>query len=467
MRMTPEPVASRPRRRWLIAVAVLSVVASTVALVVWRLRDDGTAVTRQSWQPAPSAMLSSPMRAQPVAGWRANVTDLGLPGPVDGTELSRVGNLNDPLRSRPLIGNHDDHAYFLASTPATPGPQWWVIGIDVRTGQRLFAPVKLDAGSRPPECFLNGPANLLCLSDDSSPTAYVVDVPSGTVAYNGPTDLRLGFATLAVEQVGNYAVAKTDGQGVYGIGLRAETTWFVPGNGRIQSGTSPRFELAPQALGVQVSADPRAYEMTVFSLRDGRVVKPEVDDGAHLGETEVYAGGFAAEVVRNRKSLGVSFFDDRGNQLGGHSIDGSLTGSVGLPIVASGGQSAIYSPDGHKLMDLPGGAVHLIGTTLFVNENKSEAFPMWRQYELKTGTKGPACDFNMSNFLGINGSAIVFSVTNPDAGFVAKARDLGTCETLWTLPSRVNSFAQVWRVNTTLVQLSDDGTELFSLVAPK
>jgi hypothetical protein len=37
---------------------------------------------------------------------------------------------------------------------------------------------------------------------------------------------------------------------------------------------------------------------------------------------------------------------------------------------------------------------------------------------------------------------------------------------LWTLKSAVGSFRAVWRINTTLVQLSDDGTELMSLVAP-
>jgi hypothetical protein len=47
-----------------------------------------------------------------------------------------------------------------------------------------------------------------------------------------------------------------------------------------------------------------------------------------------------------------------------------------------------------------------------------------------------------------------------------KARDLTTCDTLWTLTSPVGTFRDVWRVNTTLVQLSDDGTELTSLVAP-
>jgi hypothetical protein len=406
------------------------------------------------------------MRAQPVAGWRTSVTDLGLPAPAEGPAPSRIGNLDDPLRSRPLIGNLDDHAYLLASSPATPGPQWWVVGIDVRDGHSLFAPVRLGATTRPPQCFLNGPTDVLCLNNDSSHIAWVVDAQSGAVTYTGPTDLRLGYATLAVKQVGIYAVAETEDQGVYGIGARAQTTWFVPGNGHLQPAPTPGFEPVPQSLATQLSADPRAYDMTVYSLSDGNVVKPDVDDGAHLGMTEVYPGGFAAEVEVGRKSLGIQFFDDSGKRLDGRGVEGALTGSPGLPIVTSSGRSSVYSPEGRKLLDIPEGATRLVGTTLFVNENKSDAFPMWRQYDLKTGSKGPACDFNMSNFLGTNGSAIVFEVTNRQAGLVAKARDLATCETLWTLPSHVDSFARVWRVNTTLVQLSDDGTELSSMVAP-
>jgi hypothetical protein len=270
-------------RRFLITIAVMTAVVAVAAVVVWWINDNGSAAARRAWQPPPSPVLSSPMRVQPIAGWRMSVTDLGLPAPVDGMEQSRIGTDNEPFRSRPFIGNLDDHAYFLASTPATPGPQWWMIGVDVRSGKRLFDPVQLGATTRPPECFLNGRANMLCVNDDSH-TAYVVELPSGALAHSGPTDLRLGLGTLAVVQVGIYAIAETHGQGVYGIGPRAETTWFVPGDGHIQSTTETGFETAPQTLAAQLSADPRAYDMTVFSVSDGNVVKPEIDDGAHLGE---------------------------------------------------------------------------------------------------------------------------------------------------------------------------------------
>ncbi len=77
-----------------------------------------------------------------------------------------------------------------------------------------------------------------------------------------------------------------------------------------------------------------------------------------------------------------------------------------------------------------------------LNEENSDDFPMWRPFDLKNGAKGPACDF------------------------IVKARDRNTCDNVWTLPSAVDSLARVWRLNTTLVQSSGDGTELTSLVAP-
>jgi hypothetical protein len=54
----------------------------------------------------------------------------------------------------------------------------------------------------------------------------------------------------------------------------------------------------------------------------------------------------------------------------------------------------------------------------------------------------------------------------PHVGLVTTGIDLKTCDTLWTLKSAVSSLRDVWRINTTLVQLSDDGIELMSLVAP-
>jgi hypothetical protein len=54
---------------------------------------------------------------------------------------------------------------------------------------------------------------------------------------------------------------------------------------------------------------------------------------------------------------------------------------------------------------------------------------------------------------------------NPGAAQTS-AIDLASCEPLWTITSPKGSFRDMWRINTTLVQLSDDGTELMSLVTP-
>jgi hypothetical protein len=55
---------------------------------------------------------------------------------------------------------------------------------------------------------------------------------------------------------------------------------------------------------------------------------------------------------------------------------------------------------------------------------------------------------------------------NQTVGLDTEATDLDTCERLWVISSAPGAWRDVWRINTTLVQLSDDGTELTSLVAP-
>ena len=144
-----------------------------------------------------------------------------------------------------------------------------------------------------------------------------------------------------------------------------------------------------------------------------------------------------------------------------------------MPLLPSAGTSnrwALFTPYGDELLEVAAdwpGATLLVGTTLFVFEGDNATFPRWGQYDLKTGVKGNTCDFNMDyRYLGTDGTVGVFRVDNPQLGLVAKARHLTTCDTLWELPSQVGSLARAWRVNTTLVQLSDDGTELMSLVAP-
>ena len=72
----------------------------------------------------------------------------------------------------------------------------------------------------------------------------------------------------------------------------------------------------------------------------------------------------------------------------------------------------------------------------------------------------------MQNYIATDGSIFVFEVTNRDAGLLATAADRDTCERVWSLPTHPGSFDRIWRINTTLVQLTNDATELSSLVSP-
>ncbi len=99
----------------------------------------------------------------------------------------------------------------------------------------------------------------------------------------------------------------------------------------------------------------------------------------------------------------------------------------------SGDGSAVYTHGG-PLLEMPKGVKYLVASTMLLNENNSDDFPMWRQFDLKNGDKGPACAFNMRNVLGTDGSVFVFAVTNRKTDFIVEARDRNTCDTVWTLP---------------------------------
>lgn len=136
--MTGGPGAAttpRRRRRWPIVVAALTVVVAVAAaaLVVFWWTRDGDIGLRPDWQPPVQTFLTSSMRAQPVPGWRATVTDLGLPGSTPGSAVqSRVSTSDDQRWSDPFVGSLGDAGFFLAQTHGAPGTQWWLAGIDVR-----------------------------------------------------------------------------------------------------------------------------------------------------------------------------------------------------------------------------------------------------------------------------------------------------------------------------------------------
>lgn len=300
----------------------------------------------------------------------------------------------------------------------------------------------------------------------------MIDAQSDNTTFTGPTDLRTRPAKLAVQQVGMYAVAEAASQGVFGVGPHGKTTWFVPGEGIIHENHRPSSNTAPLTLASQNASGRGSSGNVVFSLSDGTVIAPELDAGAEQQRTVVYPGGFAAEIALDAKRTEIQFFDDSGKRSSQVSIEGVLsTDTRELPIIdLVGGGWAVYTPDGATLLEAPGatpGDNVLIGSRLFVSDKSDSMQTRWQQYDLRTGQQGAACDGDMAGYLGSDGTVGVFEDGNPNVGLVTEGRVLATCDTLWTLTSPVGAFRDVWRINTTLVELSDTGTELMSLVAPR
>lgn len=461
--------ATSTPRRWRIALALVTVAAIVIALTtLWWLHSGRYIYGRWTWQPEPIELLPS-MHEQPVTGWRTSILDLGVPQPPAEGTMPTIAASNVTGAPKPLIGKLGDRAYFFAVSHGGPDAQWWLVGIDTSNGRGLFDAVVLNTGSRPPACLLNGPEQILCVYDNPQNTALVVDSGTGDVIYRGPTDIETGSVKLNLEQLGPYAVATTPGRGIYGIGTHAETTWFVPGDGSTEAVTTMQLGVGTAVLSSQRGIDPKLSNYSIFSAADGTPVTPDIDPGAALHDPAVYPGGFAATVqAKDRKYLGAYFFDQSGRRIA--TVDGRVVGStlIDLPIVASddSGHTTVFTPDGHRLLDVPGRGLNRVGTTLLYSEGGTYEFPEWRQYDLKTGEKGPVCDFRMQNYIGTDGSTLVFDVTNPKAGILARGRDMATCKELWTLPAQPDSLQRIWRVNTNLIQLSADGTELSSLVPP-
>lgn len=457
------------RRSWRIAVAIVMVTAVAAGLVTfWWLRSGRYLYARSAWQPEPVEFLPS-MLASPVKGWTAGLFDLGLPHPP--AEEAAPTFAAHTRAADPLIGAVGDHAFFLARS----GTHWWLIGIDVRDGQSLFEAVELNVGNRAADCTLNGPTHVVCLDHEPATSAWVIETTSGRVVYQGPSDITPSSGPLTMERLGDFAVATSQGKGIYGIGSHAETTWFIPGDGILREVSWPRSGSEQPQLSSQANADPKVWDSTVFSVHSGSAIRPDLGADADLHNLTVYPGGFAANVTEDREQLGVVFFDDAGREI--TRTDGRVVGGgslLGLAIVApddadpdATAMVTIFSPDGGRLLTIPDGFMTRIGSTLFHLERGTYEFPEWRQYDLKTGEQGPVCDFPMHRYIGTDGSTLVFQVTNPKAGLLARARDLKTCKELWTLPAQPDSLQRIWRIHTNLIQLSADGTELSSLVPPR
>lgn len=476
------PPGSRHRARWWIAglvVAVAVCLAVTVVIFVSGRSTGGGAPTfhRGDWQPPQQAVLSSSMRVRPVAGWRTRATDLGLP------DSSIIGTTGDATWSTPFVGSLQNNGYFLVSDPGAPDRQQWLVGLDARTGGPLFPPVKLEAPTRSPKCFVNEPSSVLCIADDVregkiTSVAWVIDADSGNVLFNGPTDLHTTPGSgVRVDQVGNFAVAELRGQGLYGIGQRAETTWSVPKTTKV-SPTEWVADAAAPTYAVAEDASPGSDRTVVFSLTDGKVITPDLGEGRTPQNAVVYPDGFAVEATTDiDKSTPdvLVFFDSAGNRLGETDVSGFLsTLSMTLPMVKSSPSYTVFGANGGGLIRLPdeglGPDAVLIGQRMFAPESTWEGpaqVRRWRQFDLGTGEEGSTCRPNMSHYVANDGEVGIFETTREEVtGATTFAMDLATCEQLWSAPVNPDSFHHVWRIGDTLVELSDDGTELHSLVAP-
>lgn len=475
---TPMPRYARWWTIGLVLAAVVSLAVGAIVIVVKTRQlmsvDPSPTFHRGDWQPPEQTVLGSSMRVQPVPGWRTSVGDLGLP------ENSVFGRTDEPhVWSTPLIGAVGARAYFLARDPDLP--ERWLIGLDVHTGKQLFAPVRIDAGPDFLDCFLNGAESVLCITDavrdgNMESVASAIDARTGNVLFNGPSKFHANSTNgLNVKQVSSYAVAQVPGEGIHGIGPRMETTWFVPG---VTIGTTRwTSDAVPPTLAAAADPVPGSDRMTVFSLIDGKVITPDVGEGLRPLTTVVYPGGFAVEATSDMKfSIPdiVVFFDAAGNRVGQTDIPGTLTTvSMVLPTLQGAG-STVFGANGAGLIQFPdqqlGQNGRVIGHRLYAPESTWEGpvnVRRWRQFDLTTGNEGTACRPNMSGYVANDGSVGVFETVRYEiTGATTFAMNLATCEKLWTTPVNPDSFHELWRIDDTLVELSDDGKELHSLVAP-
>lgn len=458
----PNPQSRSRRRTWIVLTTALIVIVALAAGGIWWNSSGSEMWARARWQPPPTAYLASPMQQAPVAGWRTSVSDLGVPPAAPGADAARIAVSNKRDGTYAFIGTLDDHGYFLARSSGPSETSWWLTGLDATDGRELFPAVQLNTGERAPECFLNGPEAMVCLVDDgSAATAWVVDLRGGKMTYTGPTPLRLSSTGLRARRTGDYLLAVAETEGVYGVGPKAELTWFIPGLGTV---FGPANDIAAQGTN-----DSENY--VFFSLTDGRQFAPEIPDSTFIDGVRFGNDGFAALVVADDEfnTSTTDAFDLSGKKLGTLGRNGYPV-AAGLYIDGSVSGWKVVTAEGSRLLSVEGHAPYdtlLIGSTLYINESNNAQMPYWQPYDLKSGDKGQPCEIDLGEqYLGTDGTIAVRAVTNPRVDLIAKAFDLKTCEMVWSLPKEANSFGRIWRIGDTLVQLSDDGTELNALVAP-
>ena len=455
----PQPPVSR-RRHWLLIVVAVGTAVTVVAggAIWWWFLGGAESSARSQWTPPQQALLS-PLQLQPTPGWHTTSADLGLPADA------RIDAGNDS-REYPVIKTSSSRTYLLASTPGPP-QQWWLAGIDGATGHPLFPAVSMGETRRAPRCFPNG-TDVVCISDYvvEPSTAWVIDGQTGALIYTGPTALRLANGVQPqATKTPNYLVAIEKGLGAYGVGRHAEKTWHVS---LIGDGLGP-FS-GDVTFGGRKGNPPD--DTVMFSVKDGRQWTPPLPADAYFSKWHFFDGGFAGQFRTAADHDFVQLFDIEAKPLSNKRIDGRLTGVTGnLVTVLDSLATSVYDLHGTKLLEIPGNryrGAYLIGNTLWIlDNNDDEAPPVYRAYDVRSGTAGSTCAFDFFHAAGTDGKVVVQTPhdrTSPRRKNLAQAYNLATCEVAWTIPRPPGSLGTVERLGDTLVRLSDDGTELFSLV---
>jgi hypothetical protein len=463
----------------MVAALAVALVAELVIAVVMlpRLRPDTIAPGR--------LLIGFPLDRVPVQGWRLTNTDIGLPSDVPvGQPITTIG----------------DHAYFVTGCDHDcsgkrcdfncDDPRGWVYGIDLKTGARLFKPVLLDGFHFDPwyhDCHQNGPSVAICVNytvpkERQSSRAWVLDLDRGMVTYSGNTDLWqdnvIGTPGPYIQSVGNprgqtRMVASVAGKGVYGVGPRAELTWFVPGSGHLVTPVFVADDGSPVMLATQIpTADDPRYR--VFSVIDGAERTPTPPPGTTLKRAIVYTGGFAYQYEAGN-TVGVLFYDLAGHLLARRELKGyNLMEATTVPIVLDQPVFRVYAPDGREVATLPAAfAYHkapvfwAMGNDLYLLLDESatldQSWRDWQQWHLDTGRPGSTChhQFARTSYIGSDGRIVLFLDEDVREATVV-AIDVATCQTRWRIPQPDKR--RIEQLGTALVDVRPG--ELVSLRAP-
>lgn len=413
------------RRWWLLGAGALLLVAIVIAVLVLSAGlNGGVKRTDPAAAPEPIApqLFKGLPRAKPAEGWRITPKDVSPKADSMGSRLGAVENR--------------EFFYIEGDSGAS-----WVYGIDASTGKLLYPAVEIDTES--PKCWLNAPSSVLCLHGDFDvatgyvKTAWVIDITTGKTTYRGSTDVE----ESSVEQIGQYAIGHTTGQGWWGIGAKGERTWRVTGSGNAYS-DSRAPTLPPQRLMAGKLDDGHTV---IFAVADGRVLSREA--GA---ETQVYAGGYADSDAQLTK---VRFYDEAGALL--QTVGGQEPGAariVSKPrsesvVVAvntptrrwlafdhTGKQYADFlEPEGGGLSN---NGMQVIGGRLLSQEYGDGV----KQYDMKTGAELNECqNLRTDDIVGTDGTVYVAQPLLAPAHAV----DITTCQDLWTLEGENRSVIRV------------------------